>query len=217
MTTAITTSKEIDLLWDYDYPLSSEGRFRAALAPLPPASPMAVELMTQIARAIGLQGQFDVAHTLLDQAKPMLTEAMPCAAMRYLLERGRLHYLAKTQLDHAYCLFEQARDQALAQGADFYAIDAVHMLGLVAPLDAQLAWNLKGLELVERTADPRARLWRGTLYMNIGLTFSTQGRYDSALEYLYAAEQELAKHTERSPVRRRIIQWHIRRTLKAMR
>ncbi len=216
MIATITTSEELDRLWDYDYPLTTEGRFRAALTTLPPTAPLAVELLTQIARALGLQGQFDAAHATLDQAKTVLTEAMPCAAMRGLLERGRLHYLARTQHERAYHLFVQALDRAMAQGADFYAIDAVHMLGLVAPLDVQTEWNLKGLAMAERTADQRARLWRGTLCMNIGLTYYMQGRYDSALEYLSASEQELAKHTEGSPVRRRILQWHIRRTLKAL-
>ena len=48
------------------------------------------ELLTQIARAMGLQMRFDEAHALLDDAQALLTPDMPQAAVRVALERGRL-------------------------------------------------------------------------------------------------------------------------------
>ena len=53
-----TDPPEIDDLWDYTDPAGSEARFRACLAQTEPGSSAYRELLTQIARAQGLQRNF---------------------------------------------------------------------------------------------------------------------------------------------------------------
>ena len=56
---------------------------------------------------------------------------------------------------------EEAMEKADSAGEAYYAVDAAHMLGIAAPQDEQLEWNLKALELAEAAQDERARGWRG--------------------------------------------------------
>src|SRR5437764_1307037 len=53
----------LDEAWDFDRPAESEARFRGQLESLPRDSAARLELSTQIARAQGLQRQFDAANT----------------------------------------------------------------------------------------------------------------------------------------------------------
>jgi hypothetical protein len=73
--TAVQTGESangFDELWDYNQPGESEARFRQALAEQAPGSPLYVEILTQIARAQGLQRNFDAAHQTLDEAQRLL-------------------------------------------------------------------------------------------------------------------------------------------------
>jgi len=110
-----------------------------------------------------------------------LTAALPLVRARYLLERGRV-FNSSGQPDRARPLFVAAWEQAQALGDDFHAIDAAHMVAIVAPPDEQMAWNLKALALAERTANPRAFKWRGSLCNNIGWTYHAAGQFAEALE-----------------------------------
>src|SRR5204862_7390598 len=70
----------LDRAWDFDRPAESEARFRAKLATLPPGSSASLEASTQVARAQGLQREFDAAHATLDaveQAPPGPPERVP--------------------------------------------------------------------------------------------------------------------------------------------
>ncbi|NOG52382.1 MAG: hypothetical protein HND48_25305 [Chloroflexi bacterium] len=83
---------DIDSQWDYNDPAGSEMRLRALIPQAEQSGDAALEaeLLTQIARAMGLQMRFDEAHALLDDAQALLTPDMPQAAVRVALERGRL-------------------------------------------------------------------------------------------------------------------------------
>src|SRR5579859_5806623 len=83
---------DFDRLWDYDHPQETERTFQEAL-PMARASGNSAylaELLTQIARAQGLQRQFTLAHQTLDQAESLLEGASARARIRYALERGRV-------------------------------------------------------------------------------------------------------------------------------
>ena len=154
---------DFDSLWDYDHPDSTEKTFRTIL-------PMAVitgdlsyriQLLTQIARAQGLQRQFSEAHRTLDQASLLLVEFFMGGAAtwrRGLLERGRVFNTAGNK-ERARDLFMKAWLLASSIGEDGYAIDAAHMMGIVEPPADQLTWNLKALEMAERSPDERAQKW----------------------------------------------------------
>lgn len=71
-------------LWDFDDPTGSEQRFRAEAEAADPEDRLV--LMTQVARALGLQEKYDEGHAVLDDLSPTEDEV----AVRIVLERGRL-------------------------------------------------------------------------------------------------------------------------------
>ena len=60
---------DFDALWDYSHPDQTEAKFRETLLNIPEDDPAFLELLTQIARAQGLQRKFDKAHQTLDQVE----------------------------------------------------------------------------------------------------------------------------------------------------
>lgn len=151
--------------WDYDHPDATEERFKTLLPELPAGSPIRLELLTQIARAQGLQRRFDDAHQTLNEVEPQLPTEPARITARYLLERGRV-YNSSRKPDDARQL-STAWTVATATGQDGLAVDAAHMLAIVASGDAVLEWNLRALDLAERYDPARdARVGSLTLLNN---------------------------------------------------
>lgn len=179
---AQTNLPDFDALWNYNEPAETETKFREIL-PAAEASGDAdyhAELLTQIARTLGLQRNFDEAHTVLDQVEAMLGATGERPRVRYLLERGRV-LNSSGQKGKARPLFEEAWQRGQAGGFDFFAVDAAHMIAIVAPTDEQMDWNKKAAALAEQSDDPKARNWLGSLYNNMGWTYVDQKAYDKAL------------------------------------
>lgn len=178
----------LDALWDYQHPDSTEIVFKEILNGLHSSTESSydaeyhVELLTQIARAQGLQGEFKEAHATLDSAKIMLTDNMKIGHIRYLLERGRI-FNVSGEWEISKPLFLKAYEFGTENGLDFYTIDAIHMIGIVEPPEKQLDWNLKALQIAEETSDKSCEGWLGPLYNNIGWTYHDQGNYNEALQY----------------------------------
>ena len=143
MTTASSDQRldadRLDQLWDFADPGGSAQRFRAELAagPAPSAS---AELVTQLARALGLQGRFDQADELLDEVR--VEGLLPVVAVRVALERGRVRNSSGRPAD-AVPMFAQALDLARAADEDFLAVDAAHMLAIADGANAQ-EWTRLG-------------------------------------------------------------------------
>jgi len=128
------TQLDFDTLWDYQRPEGTEAAFRALLpeAERGPDRSYHLQLLTQIARAQGLQRRFDAAHETLDVVEARLGDAPLVARLRYLLERGRV-FNSSAAPDSARPLFQQAWDlSGAAPEVAFYAVDAAHMLAIVA-------------------------------------------------------------------------------------
>src|SRR3954465_9514688 len=100
---------DLRTLWDFDDPAGSEQRFRAA-ADVAEGSERLV-LLTQVARALGLQERYDEGHALLDHLS--LTDHE--VATRAELERGRLLRSAGSP-DEARPHFEAAARAARENG-----------------------------------------------------------------------------------------------------
>ena len=83
---------EFDALWNFDDPAGTETRFREMLSKARESSNQeyAAELLTQIARAQGLQQKFAEAQATLDEVDALLKPGMKSAKVRTLLERGRV-------------------------------------------------------------------------------------------------------------------------------
>jgi tetratricopeptide (TPR) repeat protein len=203
----------LDRWWNFDDPAASEARFRSELVNLPAGSPARLELLTQIARAQGLQRRFDQANATLDSVEAALSDMPARVSVRYLLERGRV-LNSSHQPERAVPLFRTALDEAQAAGEDFLAIDAAHMLGIAAPPAEGLEWNLRAVAMTEATRDTRARRWLASLYNNIGWTYHERGEYEQALEYFRKALPAWEARGDAGAIR--AAKWSIARTLRLL-
>lgn len=204
---------DFDSLWDYSDPHKTETRFREILLQIPEDNPAYLELLTQIARTQGLQQKYDRAHQTLDQVERRLGKYSSRAKVRYLLERGRA-LNSSGHADEARPLFQQAMDMATELGEDAYAVDAIHMLAIVADPASSLDLNLRAIQMAESSSQPKARNWLGSLYNNTGWSYHSLGQYGSALEMFEKAE---AARIEQGRVPEiRIARWCVARTLRSL-
>ena len=205
---------DFDALWDYDNPDQTENKFRGILLQFPEEDPAFLELLTQIARSQGLQRKFDHAHQTLDQVKRRLEKLPSRPGIRYLLERGRVFNSSGTP-ELARPFFEQALAMAKQLNEDFYAVDALHMLAIVASPEQGLALNLQAIRLAESSRQERARGWLGSLYNNTGWSYHDMGDYLSALAIFRKAEAW--RHSKGQVREKRIAAWAVARTLRSLR
>lgn len=206
---------ELDSLWNFNDAAASEERFRACLADLAsPDAAVIAEIQTQIARAQGLQRRFDDAHQTLDGVESHLTDLPPHTRVRYLLERGRV-YNSSRKANLAKPLFEQAFAVARAEELDALAVDAAHMLAIVASGEEAIAWNMRALDMSKRSEDPKARKWRASLLNNLGWAHHDADRFDAALDCFEQAEQLRRDADMRGPWL--IARWCIARAKRSLR
>jgi tetratricopeptide (TPR) repeat protein len=166
-------------LIDFNDTASSERELRALLDQSDGAYKL--EVLTQLARAQGLQGKFDEAHATLDQVEAGLADGGSLVKLRYLLERGRV-FNSAGEPGTAAPLFEQAFEIGVAHGPEHLAIDAAHMVAIANRGEPEeLQWGLKALALAEKSEDPEARSWLGPLYNNLGWTFHDAEEFEKAL------------------------------------
>jgi tetratricopeptide (TPR) repeat protein len=189
-------------LWDFEDAEGSERRFREAAADATRADRLV--LLTQVARALGLQGRFAEAHDTLDQvlAEPN-TVAEPDEAptvdaevsIRVAIERGRL-FRSAGRPDEARPCFEAAVAEARGARKDALLVDALHMVALVVPADEQKALLDGALEVARASSDAAARRWEASLLNNLGMTHADAGEWQTALavfEQALAARQVTGK------------------------
>jgi len=207
---------DFDRLWNYSQPVETESRMRALLPRAEGHPAYHAALLTQLARAQGLQRRFQEAHGTLDEAEALLEEEGGDTAVtriRLLLERGRV-FNSAGQREEARPLFEEALAEARAAGEDYHAADAAHMLGIVAPVEEQLAWHREALAIAEESDDERARGWLGPLYNNVGWTHHDLGEYEQALR---AFQKGLAWREARGQEEEaRIARWSVGRALRSL-
>jgi tetratricopeptide (TPR) repeat protein len=134
--------------------------------------------------------------------------------VRYLLERGRVFNSSK-QADKARLLFLEAYNLAKGIHADFYTIDAAHMMAIVEPTEQQLHWHEICLELCEMTTNEHAKKWFGSVSNNAAWTYHDLGDYKKALEVFQKALawQEAGGKAESILVAK----WSVARTLRSLR
>ena len=206
---------DFDSLWNYDDPAGTEQKFHTLVPAAEKGSNRAyyLELLTQIARTQGLQRRFDDAHQTLDYAVKALTPEMKRARVRYLLERGRVFNSAKHP-DKSRPLFLEAWELGRSAGADNFAIDAAHMMGIIEPPKESLEWNLKALKMAEETKDAKAARWKGSLYNNIGWTYHDQKDYPKALNLFQKALAFRLEQGNEGSIR--IAKWCVARCLRSL-
>ena len=202
-------------LWDYSNPAHTEELFNQILtSPSLGKDPIYIlQLQTQIARTYSLRGEFEQAHDILDTVEAGM-QGEDIVEIRYLLERGRT-FNSAGQPERAVPLFTQAATLSEQLGAEFYWVDALHMLGIAAPPAEQMNWNLKALHAAQKSSDEHARRWQGSLLNNIGWTYFDQDDYENALttfEQTAAFYQDKPNHLNNY----QIAQWSIAKTLRML-
>jgi tetratricopeptide (TPR) repeat protein len=175
--------ERLDDLWDFADPAASERRLREESAASTGAD--RAVLLTQVARALGLQGRYEDAAGLLEDIEAALTlpdftqDERTELRVRTALERGRVLNSAGKP---APAVVQFARAAGLAAGArlDFLAADALHMLAIADPARAG-NWTRRGLATALAAPDPRTQRWAVALHGNLGWTLHDAGDHDGAL------------------------------------
>ena len=209
-----------DAQWDYHDPAATEVLFREHVEasqewPLDDR----LQLQTQIARTLGLQGRFDEGHAVLDAIEPLLSSGEQSqnppreAHVRYLLERGRLFNSGGSPARAHHYFFEA---WVIGQAADLdgRAVDAAHMLAIVEPPEDAMRWNQLAMNLAESSEDESAKRWLGALYNNIGWTLHDLERYDEALVTLQKGLEWRIERGTPGPIR--IAKYSVGRALRSL-
>jgi tetratricopeptide (TPR) repeat protein len=187
-------------LWDFDNPSGSEERLRAAAGEVEGDDRLV--LMTQVARALGMQERYDQGHAVLDQLSPTTDEV----SVRIALERGRLLRSAGDP-EGARPHFEAAAQTASSARLEALHVDALHMLALVADPAERVEINLRGLGIARASSDQATRDWDATLLNNIGMAQADAGDFEAAL---ISFEDALAARTRiGDPARTRVARWMV--------
>lgn len=209
---------DFDGAWDYGDPAGTEERFLGLLPAVEAeGNPGRVlELRTQIARTKSLRRQIEEADAILDEVDAALAvggRELETARIRALLERGRTRNSAGDPAA-SIPLFQEAWGRARALSAEFHAVDAAHMLGIVCPGDEALEWTQRAVDYAELCSDPRARGWRGSLLQNLWYAHLERGELETALGY---AQRCRAFHKEAgNEDRERVGRWLVLHTTRKL-
>jgi hypothetical protein len=180
----VITQKLLDELWDFEDPAGSEQRFAVEEASESHTDSERAELVTQRARALGLQGRFEDGHALLDS---LGDPADAVVRTRVALETGRLLNSAGRPAE-AVPEFEAAARTAEAAGLLFLQIDALHMLA-IADQTRSREWAAQAIDLALAAPDDRTRRWLVSLHNNRGWWHFDAGRLNKALDSFQQARE----------------------------
>lgn len=203
---------DVDPLWEYDDPVKSEAVFRAAMADA--AGDDRLELLTQVARALGLQEDYEGAHRMLDQAEEAMVAAGRRPAIRYQLERGRV-FNSSGEKDQARTHFQTAWEAARAAGEEGLAVDAAHMMAITHAGTAEAEpWTQRALGLARGSKDPKAVSLLPAILNNHAWDLHDLGRFDEALP---AFEQALEAWTARDQALQiHVARWSVAHCLRSL-
>lgn len=198
----------LDQLWNFADPQLSAERFRRASDDPSYSDEARAELATQLARALGLTGQYDDGDAVLNA----IESDSPVVAARIALERGRLR-VAEGVPEESIALFTKAARDAAAGGVTFLVLDALHMLTLT---DAghEEEWAADGLELVAGATQDRTKRWGVALNNNLAWHLHDNGRAEDALGYFERALD--AAKSYGTAEQRFLTRWAIGRCLRTL-
>lgn len=194
-------------LWNFGDPAGSEARFREHLEGA--EGEFRLELLTQIARAQGLQRNFEAAHATLDTLPPLPDRPTTRWETYALLERGRTLNSA-CRKDEAGPLFDRAAETPI----DDLRIDAIHMQAIVAEPDQALRLNEQAIREAQASTDPAARRWLGSLLNNTAWSYHDLGQFERALELFQDALNFRLAQGDAETIR--IAKWSVARCLRSL-
>jgi tetratricopeptide (TPR) repeat protein len=203
-------------VWDFSDPAGSQTQFeRLAEQAAEAGAPIyAAELLTQVARCQGLQGQFEAAHATLDSVSTLAQANRPRVRLRIALERGRVLNSSR-EPEAAKPLFVEAWGIGRDAGEDYLACDAAHMVAIVGSLPEAEGWTDRARQLALESKDERVRHWLGPLSNNLGWSYFDAERYPEALGQFEMSLRAFLKEPD-TEVRQLIARYAIGKTLRAM-
>jgi tetratricopeptide (TPR) repeat protein len=198
-------------LWDFRDPAGSKIRFLEAAEEESDAAHRQ-SLITQVARAHGLQGNYEAGHGTLDSlGDPAALLDEP--GVRALVERGRLYNSSgDTQL--AVPLFRAAYDRAQRAGLIGLAADAAHMLAITLPKEEHEDWARRGIAIAKGSDDPLATRMTAALLNNLGWAYADDERWPEALELFEQAIEARRRSSDAYGVH--VARWTRARALRAL-
>lgn len=211
------TLPAIKSLWDYNDPAGTEKKFQELLPKVKQTGSKVYlgELVTQIARTHSLRGQFEEAKKVLNELNSWNLETYPTVLVRYYLENGRI-YSSSGEKEPAAVEFQKAWSLATAEGLDYHAVDAAHMMVIASKeLEDQIGWTEKAITLAEQSEDKDANNWLGALYNNVGWSYFDSKQYEKALEQFQKGLDWRVKNTTNAQGIF-IAKWCIARTHRAL-
>lgn len=201
--------------WDFADAPGSMARFIALLdqSPFDRDRGLRAEVLSQVARCLGLQRRFEDAHAVLAQAIDLLPTVESRAGVRVLLERGRLDNTA-TRPGRGRADFTRAWDIAGRIHESALAVDAAHMLAIIETGAAVDEWNQRALELARQSTDPDARRWIASIANNMGWARFDCRQFHEAIEHFQIALTE--REAQAKPDNILIARWCIARSRRAL-
>ncbi len=181
---SVITQTLLDELWDFEDPAGSEQRFAVEEGSESHTDSERAELVTQRARALGLQRRFEDGHALLDSLGDPSDAAV---RTRVALEAGRLLNSAGRPAE-AVPEFETAAGTAETASLLFLQIDALHMLA-IADETRSSEWAAQAIDLALAAPDDRTRRWLVSLHNNLGWGHFDGGRLNEALDHFQQAQE----------------------------
>lgn len=198
----------LDALWNFADPKLSAQRFREAVADTEYSEEARAELATQLARALGLAGDYDDGDAVLNA----ITSDSPIVAARIALERGRLR-VAEGVPEEGVPLFTRAARDAASGGVTFLVLDALHMLALT-DVGHEEEWAADGLALLATATQARTQRWGVAFNNNLAWHLHDNDRAEEALPYFERA-LDVAKASGTSE-QRFLARWAIGRCLRSL-
>lgn len=139
-----------------------------------------LRFMTQAARCLGLQKNFDGAREILAEVEAAEHHSDDLFA-RFYLESGRV-LDSSGKREEAIPLFEDALEFAKKAGADYLAVDAVHMLAIANKPEMALEWGDVAMQMIEESDQEDAKKWAGSVLNNHAWNLADAGQWDKALD-----------------------------------
>jgi len=193
-------------MWDFDNPKVSQEKFEMLAQSADNEFDKAI-LVTQVARALGLQGQYEQGLEILES---IISNSPEVQAFIHI-ETGRI-LRSSGKPDKARPEFEIAAELTKANNMEELHIDALHMIALVLPQEEQISFTLKAIEIAKASSDAAARNWVASLLNNLGMAHSDLGNWSEALKCFEEAlaEREAMGDQSRIFIARYMIGWALR-------
>lgn len=165
--------------------------------------PAQVESLVQVARCYSIQGKLDEGRPWLQKAETLASAQEPQGWSRLLGVKGIFQREAGDKAA-AKKTFEEMHRYCVEKGLFKRAIDAIHHLAIVVPLEEQPAWALKGIEAAEKLKDDASL---AVLWNNLGATYEDLKQVDKTVEaYLHARRYH---HATGGPLQKMIADWAV--------